>query len=181
MQLLWVNLVTDSMPALALGVEPVGENIMERPPSRTSSGIFNKKMVRNMLLEGCFIGAVAFLAFTVGRVFFDGHNEPVTARTMTFAVLSLSQLIHAFNLRSRQHKGFSFHPPLLTAFLTGLVMQTAVISVPMLAAAFHTVPLSPLQWLIVALLSLSVLVLRCCPESHQTVSRPLSRPQETSF
>lgn len=163
MQLLWVNLITDSMPALALGVEPVAEGIMERPPCRTDHGIFSKVMVRNMLLEGCFIGAITFLAFTIGRVFFDGSTaEPLVARTMTLAVLSTSQLIHAFNLRSRRSSSnhhFSCHPPLLLALLAGLVLQAAVITLPFLTSFFHTVPLSPLQWLIVTLLSLSVLVL----------------------
>ena len=164
MQLLWINLITDSMPALALGIEPVEDGIMEQPPIRTDHGIFSKTMVRNMILEGCFIGAVAFLAFTIGRIFFDGTGEPVIARTMTLAVLSTSQLFHAFNLRSRQshsagHRGFSLHPPLLAALLIGLFLQAAVISLPFLSGFFHTVPLSPLQWLLVTLLSLSVLLL----------------------
>ena len=161
-QLLWVNLITDSMPALALGVEPVEDSQMERPPDHHGSGLFSKVMVRHMLIEGSFIGAIAFLAFTIGRVFFDGAGEPLVARTMTLAVLSTGQLIHAFNLRSRRShssRRFSFHPPLIAALLIGLLLQAAVISLPFLTSFFHTVPLSPLQWLIVSLLSLSVLIL----------------------
>ncbi len=162
MQLLWVNLVTDSMPALALGVEPTGEDVMLRPPAKTKNGIFQKGMVKKIVFEGCFIGALSFLAFTIGRVFFDTDSaEPIVGRTMTFAVLSLSQLFHAFNLRSRTSfpKKSRFSPQMISAFLIGFVMQTSVISLPFLNPVFCTAPLTPLQWLIVAVLSLSALFL----------------------
>ncbi len=156
-QLLWVNLVTDSMPALALGAEPVEDDIMERPPSRTEKGIFTRPLAVRMLLEGCLIGALAFLGFTIGRVFFDGTGEPVIGRTMCFAVLSMSQLVHSFNLRSRhisQKGGILRHPKLLGAFVLGSLMQVSVIVIPVFNSVFHTSPLSPLQWTITILLSL---------------------------
>lgn len=156
-QLLWVNLVTDSMPALALGAEPVEDDIMERPPSRTEKGIFTRELTIRMILEGCLIGALAFLGFTIGRIFFDGSGEPVIGRTMCFAVLSMSQLVHSFNLKSRhisQGSGLFRHPKLLGAFIIGSVMQISVIVLPFFNSIFHTAPLSPVQWLTVALLSL---------------------------
>ena len=156
-QLLWVNLVTDSLPALALGSEPVSPDIMEKPPEKTSDGIFNKNSVFSILIEGCFIGALSFLAYTIGRVFFDGTGEPVTGRTMTFAVLSLSQLVHSFNLRSHLSlfkSGFFGNPKLILAFIIGTIMQVSVISVPPLASIFKTTPLSPSAWLITIALSL---------------------------
>ena len=162
MQLLWVNLVTDSMPALALGVEPAEPDVMERRPDSRSHSIFGGGAARSIVIEGCFIGALAFLAFTIGRVFFDGSGEPVTARTMTFAVLSLSQLVHAFNLRSHHSLfkvGLFGNMKLVGAFLLGCIMQVSVISIPFLASMFRTVPLSPLQWLIVSILSLLPLLI----------------------
>jgi len=165
MQLLWVNLVTDSMPALALGVEPAEEDVMNRPPSASHSSIFTKKMVCRILFEGFFIGALAFLAFTIGRIFFDhGSSEPVIGRTMTFAVLSLSQLFHAFNLKSRSSHRIS--PQMLAAFIIGCIMQISVISLPFLNSVFRTAALDPLQWLIVLLLSASALLLRTLNRSR---------------
>lgn len=156
-QLLWINLVTDSLPALALGSEPARPDIMERTPEKSKNGIFTKDSVRSIITEGCFIGALAFLAFTIGRVFFDKGAEPVTGRTMTFAVLSLSQLVHSFNLRSDKSlfkTGLKGNPALIGSFIIGAFMQISVISVPALAGIFSTVPLSPLCWLITAGLSL---------------------------
>ena len=162
LQLLWVNLVTDSLPALALGVEPVEEGIMEKPPVPVQKGIFTRRMVISMAVEGCLIGALAFLAFTVGRVFFDGGGDPVTGRTMTFAVLSLSQLIHSFDLKSGRSlfsTGIFNNLKLVGAFAIGCLMQVSVIQLPLLSSVFRTVPLSAVQWLIVILLSVVPLVL----------------------
>lgn len=156
-QLLWVNLVTDSLPALALGSEPASAYIMEKPPEKTSEGIFGRNGIFSIIIEGCFIGALSFLAYTVGRIFFDGGGEPVTGRTMTFAVLSLSQLVHSFNLRSSRSlfkTGILGNPSLILAFIIGAAMQISVISIPPLAAVFKAVPLSPEAWLITLALSL---------------------------
>ena len=160
-QLLWVNLVTDSLPALALGVEPTPQDIMERKPNDAKKSLFADGMIFNIAIEGCFIGALSFLAFTIGRVFFDNGGEPVVGRTMTFASLSLCQLIHAFNIKSEQSifKGGLFtNPKLILSFIIGVIMQVSVISIPALATIFKAVPLSPVQWLIVAGLSFIPLV-----------------------
>ena len=157
LQLLWVNLVTDSLPALALGAEPSDPDIMEKRPSATGHSIFRDGAAKNIIIEGCFIGALAFLAYTIGRVFFDGVGEPVIGRTMTFAVLSLSQLVHSFNLKSEHSlfkTGIFGNPKLIGAFVIGAVMQISVISVPALSSIFKTVPLTASQWIIVAVLSL---------------------------
>ena len=146
-QLLWVNLVTDSLPALALGVEPSDPDIMKKP-SDTKKSIFSGGAGRNIIIEGCFIGALAFLAFTIGRVFFDTSGEPVIGRTMTFAVLSISQLVHSFNLKSEHSifkTGIFGNTKLIFAFVIGLVMQVSVISVPFLAEIFKAVPLNASQ------------------------------------
>lgn len=161
-QLLWVNLVTDSLPALALGAEPTPPDIMEHKPQKASQGIFSKNTILSIITEGSFIGALAFLAYTIGRVFYDGNTDPITGRTMTFAVLSFSQLVHSFNLRSEQSlfkTGFTGNPKLILSFFTGIFMQVSVISIPALSAIFKTVPLDPAQWLITAGLSLTPLII----------------------
>lgn len=152
-QLLWVNLVTDSLPAMALGVEPVEEDIMERKPVNRKEGLFSGGRGFEIAVEGAMIGALTLLAFTIGKTFFD----IACARTMTFAVLSLSQLVHAFNMRSSHSLfkiGFFGNRKMVLSFIVCLTMQAAVITFPPLAAIFKTQALNALQWLIVAGLSL---------------------------
>ena len=79
------------LPALALGVEPVDEDIMKKPPTDAKKSLFAGGMTYSIAIEGCFIGMISLLAFTIGRVFFDGAGAPAAGRTMAFAVLSCSQ------------------------------------------------------------------------------------------
>lgn len=161
-QLLWVNLVTDTFPALALGVDPVDTNIMEKKPEKPNAGLFSKRKWKNISAEGCFIGAISILAFTIGRVLFDTTTVPVIGRTMAFAVLSLSQLVHAFNVRSENSifkSNFFNNMKMIYSFILCVILQVAVISLPSLSLIFKTANLNPLQWLIVAVLSLSPLAI----------------------
>lgn len=158
-QLLWVNLVTDSFPALALGVEPIDGDVMQQKPVRRGSSIFANGLGWSILVEGCLIGALSLLAYTVGRVFFDvDPANPVVGRTMGFAVLSFSQLAHAFNMRSDIHSLFEHgrprNPRLVLATAACGAAMAVVVAVPALAAVFHTAVLSPLQWLVTLALSL---------------------------
>ena len=156
-QLLWVNLVTDSLPALALGVEPADRDVMRQKPVRRGRSLFSGGLGIRIVLEGALIGSLALLAFTLGRAYFDvSPQAPQVARTMTFAVLSLSQLVHAFNMRSDRSVfeiGVFKNRKMVGAFLVGVVMQVSVITIPPLAAVFRTVPLTAVQWAIVTLLS----------------------------
>ncbi len=161
-QLLWVNLVTDSLPALALGVEPLDPTIMSRKPVRRGESVFAGGMVSSILVEGCLIGALSLLAYSIGRVFFDADPaSPAVGRTMGFAVLSLSQVVHTFNMRSERSL---FDPELapnrklVPAALICTAMQAAVIVVRPLGAVFRTCTLSGAQWLAVAALSFVPLV-----------------------
>lgn len=161
-QLLWVNLVTDSLPALALGVEPIEDDIMERKPEKASKGIFSGSAGYHIMVEGCLIGALALLAYTIGRVFFDGNPaEPLIGRTMAFVVLSLSQVVHTFNVHSHQsvfQGGFLRNPRLIGAAAICVLLQVSVVVVGPLSALFQTVSLSGMQWLLVVGLSLVPLV-----------------------
>lgn len=143
-QLLWVNLVTDSLPAIALGVEPAPKDIMKRKPVPPQKGMFTGGLVAKILIEGCLIGSLALLAYVIG------------GQTMTFAVLSLSQLFHAFNMRS-EHSIFTIglfsNKKMILSFFICALMQIAVISISPLAIVFQVHPLSMGEWGIVLCLS----------------------------
>lgn len=149
-QLLWVNLVTDSLPAIALGVEPPEEGIMERPPTPPKKGIFSDGLIGQIVLEGAMIGLLALTAYLIG------------GSTYAFAVLSFSQLFHAFNMRSRRSLfeiGFFSNIKMVVAFLVCGFLQAAVLTVPALANIFQAVPLGLAGWGIVLGLSAMPVVL----------------------
>lgn len=147
-QLLWMNLVTDSLPAIALGAEGADEAIMERPPIAREKGIFSDGLAVQMLIEGVAIGALALNAYLIGNRFYG----LTMARTMTFSVLSLSQLFHVFNVRSERslfHIGWFSNRRLVVSFLICLALQVGVVCVPSLAAVFQVQRMDPTQWGIV--------------------------------
>lgn len=171
-QLLWVNLVTDSLPAIALGMEPAEENIMERPPRKNTGSLFGDGLGGRILLEGVMIGVLALLAFGIGHVYFDQKDGYAVGRTMAFAVLSLSQLVHAFNMRGEGSLGklpFCSNKWLLMAFVVGVALQCVVIMMPPLAGIFQVVPLNGEQWLLTAALALAPLPL---VELEKAIWRP---------
>ena len=161
-QLLWVNLVTDSLPALALGVEPIPRDVMDEPPHKRDESIFSGGMGLSIALEGCLVGALALLAYSAGRAWFDvDPMEPIIGRTMAFAVLSLSQLVHSFNMRSQGsvlELGLFGNGKLNLACLICAFLMVSVIVFPPLAAVFRTAMLTPVQWAIVGGLSLFPLI-----------------------
>ncbi|MBR1779687.1 MAG: cation-translocating P-type ATPase, partial [Clostridia bacterium] len=161
-QLLWLNVVTDSFPALALGVTPIEEDIMKIMPQKGKTELFDARKWKNIALEGSYIGAISILAFSIGRVFFDTTAIPAIGRTMAFAVLSLSQIVHAFNVQSEKsifRVGFFHNINLVLAFVVCTILQVSVIAIPFLSAIFKTVSLNFFQWLIVWILSFSPLIL----------------------
>lgn len=171
-QLLWVNLVTDSLPAIALGMEPAEENIMERPPRKNTGSLFGDGLGGRILLEGVMIGVLALLAFGIGHVYFDQEDGYAVGRTMAFAVLSLSQLVHAFNMRGEASLGklpFCSNKWLLMAFVVGVALQCVVIMMPPLAGIFQVVPLNGEQWLLTAAIALAPLPL---VELEKAIWRP---------
>ena len=161
-QLLWVNLVTDSLPALALGAEPIPRTVMEEPPHHREESVFSGGMGFSVAVEGCLVGALALLAYTIGRVWFDLDSaQPVVGRTMAFAVLSLSQLVHSYNMRSTRsvlELGMFSNHKLNWACLICALLMVSVVAFPPLAAVFRTAVLSPFQWLLVGGLSLCPLL-----------------------
>ena len=162
-QLLWVNLVTDSLPALALGSDPPQEDVMQSPPNPQESTVFSNGLGLTMAVEGMMIGALALLAFSAGRALYDTDPmSPVIGRTMAFAVLSLSQLVHSFNMRSAKPvvgHGMLKNRWLNLSFLICAALMAGVIVLPPAAALFGTAALTLPQWGIVAALSLTPLLL----------------------
>lgn len=144
-QLLFINLVTDSFPALCLGVEPPDPNIMKRPPLPKDCSIFHFDTVFQMIIEGMLIGSLALFAYTTN------------GSTMCFAVLSISQLIHSFNMRSEHSLweiGFFGNWRLLLSVFLCILLQVCVITVPFFQVIFHTTPLCLREWVVVGILSL---------------------------
>ena len=179
-QLLWVNLVTDSLPAISLGVEPADKDIMQKKPISPKKGMFADGLTFRIVFEGIMIGSLALLAFIVGYYHYDkpamlksitdqingnplpGSYIPWVGRTMSFAVLSLSQLFHSFNMRSEHSLseiGLFTNPKLVISFVICAFMQIAVISFPTLSKIFQVVPLSLRQWAFVVLLSFVPIIL----------------------
>ena len=150
--ILWVNLITDSLPALALGMEPAEPDVMDLPPRDPRSPIFTRPLLLRVIYQGLMIAGLSLAAYLTGA-----RVSPDTGHTMAFAVLAFSQLAHAFNVRSNTHSAFmrgKMNRWMIPAFLSGVALQLCVLLVPFLQGLFHVAALTPAQWGLVALLSL---------------------------
>lgn len=155
-QLLWVNLVTDSFPAIALGLDNCDEDIMGKRSRQNS--FLNKSVGIKIALEGAMIGMLTLIAFALGKVVF---GDIKTGRTMAFCVLSISQLVHAFNMKSEKsllYVDILGNMYLILAFAAGLILQILVAATP-LCKVFSSVVLRWEQWLVVICLSFMPLIL----------------------
>ena len=154
-QILWINLVTDGLPALALGVDPVDPNIMKQPPRPTDEGVITKGRAFLMLWQGAFIAVCTLVAF--GFVLFVEKEGIGRARTAAFVVLACSQLFHAFNCRSMTESLFKIgiftNKKLILATATSFCVQMMVVYVPFLQRVFRTEPLGAFDWLLVVAIS----------------------------
>ncbi|MEA4971965.1 MAG: calcium-translocating P-type ATPase, PMCA-type [Candidatus Metalachnospira sp.] len=154
--LLWVNLITDSLPAIALGLDRPEEDVMENQPIAPDRSLFSGGLGYRIAYEGFMIGALALIAFGIGHKYYDANELHNISRTMAFAVLSISQLIHAFNMRTEKSI-FSVHilsnKYLCLALMIGVAMQASVIMIAPLSKIFMVTPLNLRQWLEVAILS----------------------------
>lgn len=154
-QLLWVNLVTDSLPAIALGLDPVDKKIMERKPRDPKKSLFADGLWATICVEGGMIGGLALLAFSLGFNVMSA-NDICVARTMAFCVLSISQLFHAFNMRSDDsviNYRFVENKVLVFSLILGILMQFFVVSIPSFAVIFKVCALNFAQWTAVGILS----------------------------
>jgi Ca2+-transporting ATPase len=153
--ILWVNLVTDGLPALALGVDPVDPGVMKRPPRPHNEPVITKKRAILMLSQGAFIAFCSLLAF--GFVLFIEKEGINRARTAAFIVLSCSQLFHSFNCRSQSESLFKIgiftNKKLILADLISFGLQMAVVYIVFLQKVFKTEPLGVLDWIMVIAIS----------------------------
>ena len=158
-QLLWLNLVTDSLPALALGMEPVEKTAMTQPPRGKEEPLFSKAFSRRLAWQGALVGGITLLAYGLG---FHLTGTFAVANTMAFATLTFSQLFHAFDVRSETtplfRLGVLSNKAMNKAFLAGAALQAAVLLAPPLQGAFSVVPLALEQWGMVLALALTPLV-----------------------
>ncbi len=157
-QILWVNLVTDAFPALALGVDPKERDVMSHPPRPKKEGLFAHGMGVYTLLNGMYIGTMALVAFRYGLQWDIAH-----AQTMSFMVLSMSQLFHALNLHSLSHSIFTSklwrNRWLVLTFVFGIALQALVCLLPFTQMLLHTAILDGESWLVAVALSASVVVI----------------------
>ena len=157
LQILWINLVTDGLPGLAMAVEPTEGNVMQRPPRPPDEPILTQHMVRHLILIGSLMGAVA-----LGAGYFYWLGNPTSTHdaswgTIVFTVLTLSQMGHALAIRSSRDSlfriGLLSNPSLLGAVILTLLLQLCAIYMPFFQRIFHTTALALPDLLICLLLS----------------------------
>lgn len=155
--LLFINLLTDSLPAIALGVEPHSSDVMNEKPRPKNQSILTKKVLTNICVEGVVIGVMTMIAFYVGFI----RNAEV-ASTMAFSTLCLSRLVHGFNCKSDKPVWFTKkmwnNKSMIGAFFVGFVLLNAVLLVPALQGIFAVAPLTIAELLTVYGLSLGTFV-----------------------
>ncbi len=174
--LLWTNLVTDSLPAIALGLDPAEEDIMTRKPYDKTKGLFTGGLWQKIVMQGIMIGLLSLLAFGIGSVYFN----TTVGRTMAFATLSISQLVHAFNMRSEKSI-FAIdilgNMYLIYAFIAGVILQASVIMIPTFAKTFRVASLNPIQWLIVSGLCIVPIIVVELEKLGEAVSESKTNPR----
>lgn len=159
--ILWINLVTDSLPALALGVEKVEKDIMDRPPRKAGQSLFAGHTGRNIIIQGICQTALTMLSFCVGGyVLTNGVFNQGVAMTMAFLTLSLIQLFHAYNSRSQTHSLFASNPfknkSLNYAFLAGIAL-TAVTFIPGISSFIGITMLTTKEFIIAFACALAII------------------------
>ena len=152
-QLLWVNLVTDSLPAIAIGLEPPEKDIMHRKPVNSRKSIFSDGLWNKIIVEGIMIGMLTLVAFSIGNKYYSVE----VGRTMAFVSIGILELVHSFNIKSEQSLfkvGILENKFLIGSFILGVFVQTIVVIVPELANIFKLVPLNQVQWIITLIISI---------------------------
>jgi potassium/sodium efflux P-type ATPase len=178
-QILWINLLTDTGPALAMGVDPPPDDVMRRPPRRLADRVIDGEMWLGIFWVGIVMAAVTLAALDLHLAggILGGSGEIEEARTMAFTTLVLAQLFNCFNARSDRTSAFHHlftNPYLWGAIALSLVLQIAVVQVPGLNDAFGTTPLGLDDWLLCAALASLVL---WADEGKKLVQRWLRRPR----
>ena len=161
-QILWINLVTDTAPALAMGIDPESDDVMTRQPRKLTERVIDRRMWSGVLMTGAVMAVVTLLTIDLNlpNGLFEGADDLATARTAGFTVLVLAQLINCLNCRSETASAFNHvfvNPWLWCALGLSLLLQVAVVNLGFLNTAFGTEPLSWSQWLICLTMASAVL------------------------
>ena len=163
--ILWINLVTDSLPALALAVEPANKDLMKRKPIKPNKGIFTKGLTFRVAYQGVMIGVITLIAFLIGinTPNIGEHERIAVGQTMAFATLAFAELVHVFNVKSNKDSIFKVgilnNTKLLLAIGVSALMMFAILLIPALRDIFSIVALPTENILEVILLALSPLVI----------------------
>ena len=185
--ILWVNLITDTFPALALGVDPGDPDVMKYKPRSPQDSLF-KGATLGLFLNGLLIGTLTLIAFIIGAKYYSGsttlfplYPENISkdaikhAQTMAFVVLSVSQLVHSLNMRNEKKSIFQIglfsNKYLVGSILLGILLQMTIINVPALANVFRVHTLSLLDWSFVIVLSLIPLLTNEIAKIFKRMSR----------
>ena len=157
-QILWINLVTDAFPALALGVEKAESDVMNKKPRKAKASFFDDGMGVNVIFQGIVIGGLTLLAYYVGEFVYHEHT---LGMTMAFATLSFTELFHSFNVRSLDKSLFTIgvfsNKTLVWAILGSSILQLVVLTIPGIANLFEIEIMHTAQWLWVLGLSFSII------------------------
>lgn len=157
-QLLWVNLVTDSLPAIAIGLEKPEKNIMNRLPRNPQKSLFADGLWSSIILEGIMMGMLTLFEFSMGNKLWGLD----VGRTMAFVAIGLIELVHSLNIKSNESifkSGIFENKYLVGAFVLGAFMQIVVVIVPGLAKIFSLSPLNSIQWIATILISVMPVVI----------------------
>jgi len=171
--ILWINLVTDSLPALALAFDPADKEIMKRQPVKSNTGIFTKSMTWRIVYQGIMIGGLSLIAFIIGLSTKDVPtiegltNEQVKVeigQTMTFIVLAFSELIHVFNIRNNKESifktGVGGNKQLFGAIAISSLLMIVILAIPALRSIFSipVLPIANIMEIIILILAPVVIV-----------------------
>ncbi len=169
--LLWINLITDCLPALSLGMEKPEKDLMNRPPRNPNEGVFADGLGISVIYQGILVTLITFASYVIGRfVLADLHHAAAIAAgeysaemlgtSMAFLTLSMTEIFHAFNMRSLKGSVFKIrhgNPWLLGAAFCSLVLTAIVLEVPFLADAFELASLNFIEYCIALCLALSII------------------------
>lgn len=161
--LLWINLITDTFPALALGMEPADKNVMNRPPRRKDEGIFAGGLGVDAVYQGVMVAILTLVAYYIGHFIESGRWEFVNSpdgMTMAFLTMSMAEVFHSFNMRSQRGSVFALkthNKYLYGAMFLSFILTAAVIFVPFLSNAFGFESISLIEYAISIVLAMSVI------------------------
>jgi len=178
-QLLWVNLVTDSLPAIALGLEKPDKDIMNRKPRNSKKGIFADGLWSKIFFEGTMLGVLTLVAFSIGNYLYGID----VGRTMAFVSLGVLELVHSFNIKRKKsifRTNLFENKYLIGAFLLGVILQVGVVISP-LSEMFKLVPLTKIQWMYTFGISILPLIIMEIQKLVNTLDLGLVHKVEKQF